>query len=182
MGKLLWIGAVACDGAECKLAWTDSPDNGSGRDVRGKNWHLGRYLIWIPRKGRSSKRGLSQGRIQERGTPPLSPKAEQEHHEVETKSTWVNWIDEGNLPAKLRWRIRRGDKTRQEQSQGLRQWRNKISWGKCLAVGRGLSHGWLHRATLVCGGSPRPERVCSSGMKEVFWRVAEFLQSQSSLS
>ena len=101
IGKLLWVRAVACDGAECQLAWTDSPDNELIRDIGEKTGIWEGICSGSPEKGGAAREGLVRGQDPERGTPPLGPKAEQRSRGGD-QIDMVNWIDEGNLPAKIR--------------------------------------------------------------------------------
>lgn len=116
IGKLLWIRAVACDGAECKLAWTDSPDNEIIRGRRGKTGIWEGICLDPPEKGgEQQERGLSQRAGSRKRDSPLSPKAEQRSRGGD-QIDMVNWIDEGNLPAKIR---------PENQKRETRQGRNK---------------------------------------------------------
>lgn len=68
---------MACDGAECQLAWTDSPDNELIRDIGEKTGIWEGICSGSPEKGGAAREGLVRGQDPERGTPPLGPKAEQ---------------------------------------------------------------------------------------------------------
>ena len=76
---------------------------------------MGRYLSGSPEKGGAAREGLVRGQDPERGTPPLSPKAEQRSRGGD-QIDMVNWIDESNLPAKIR---------PENQKRETRQGRNK---------------------------------------------------------